>query len=673
MPMRINWHKLTTNLLTNLRTVQYHNMSFPLITKYVALFSLITGLLFPRSLHSQSNKDHSGTWDSLLSKLKSGVLNDTAYLKKIDSFVTSSPLIVGDKNLKTSLSHYKEIAFSNNKLHRYRVNYYDYLSDNAFINNLAGVCIYYAEKKEEELKKVKPYINSLSLLRRQYSIYARVRGGDKFSGTKSYNEHLPFLEWLPEGIKKDSVPVTTIRNAFLVMQAQANIFAFQEDSVDATKVRALAEKIFTAVKLKFSSDSNLIERITAYYYIINEFEMRARKNYAAAISYIIKAKEITSSGKQGWKIGFQNNVLIHLVDVYLTYKKTDSAAKYLNTLVTFENSATSGIGDNSLTSEFKGRLMALKDDYKTAYEARVRSSEIKDSVFAVRTVDINNNMYAQALAENTREELDKTQSQKRKLYISIACIVLLLIASVSILVSKIRKKEREMKQRIHDLNIVSEIQIAELEEQNRIAKQEEQKRLGMELHDDLAGSVAFVKTKIESEILNSADETLKTRLTALSKNVSELYEKTRSKSHSWYNQSNKETDLSFKIRVQTIFDNGLQGDRYKKEIAIDENALTAVPLKTKIELLYIIQEAITNILKHAKANSVSILIYQDIGGLMLQIIDDGIGFNPTRKKSGIGLSSIKDRVAALNGNLDILSMDNKGASINICIPSSTAV
>jgi signal transduction histidine kinase len=192
----------------------------------------------------------------------------------------------------------------------------------------------------------------------------------------------------------------------------------------------------------------------------------------------------------------------------------------------------------------------------------------------------------------------------------------------------------------------------------------------MELHDDLAGNVAFVKTKIESEILNSTDETSKARLTDLSKNVSDLYEKTRSKSHSWYSQSKNEIELSFKRRIQTLFDNGLPGDQYKKEIEIDDEALTSVPLKIKIELLYIIQEAIINILKHAKAHHVSILIYQDIEGLVLQVIDDGIGFSQTKKKAGIGLNSIKERVAVLKGNLQINSVNNKGTSINISIPLS---
>jgi signal transduction histidine kinase len=640
--------------------------------KYSSAIYVVITLLLSCSLYAQPGKENIKIWDSLLAKVKSGELTDTVYLKKIDSLVSLGPIVVGDKNLKAKLTQYKEIAFGSNKHHRFRVNYYDYLSENAFINNLAGVCIYYAEKKEEELKKVKPYVNSLTLLRRQYSIYGRVAGGDKFSGTKSYKENLPFLEWLPDGIKKDSVPTITIRNAFLVLQAQASIFGFEADSTNTTKVRLLAEKIFDAVKLKLSKDKDFIERITAYYYTICEFEMRASRNYAAAIPFIMKTRQITTTptnGKiQSWKIGFQNNVLIHLVDVYLEYKKADSAAKYLDTLKAFEAKFMPGIRDQSIVLAYTGRLMALKGDYKAAYEANVKSSQIIDSVFAVRTVDINNNMYAQTLAENTRDELDKTQSQKRKLYISIAAIVLLLIASVSILVSKIRKKEGEMKQRIHDLNTASEIQIAELEEQNRIAKQEEQKRLGMELHDDLAGSIAYVKTKIESEVINAADNSTKERLTELSKNVSDLYEKTRGKSHSWYNQYNTTNELSFKTRIQTLFDNGLQGDRYTKEIVIDDDALTSVALKTKIELLYIIQEAITNILKHAKAHNVSVLIYRDISGLMLQIIDDGIGFNPDKKKGGIGLSSIKDRVVVLNGKIDIVSTENKGTSINICIP-----
>lgn len=633
-------------------------------------------IINPVSISAQEKaKETTFIWDSLLTKLKSGKLSDTAYLKKIDSFVNSSPLILGDKDLKTKLNTYKKIAWGYVKLHRYRISYYDYLSDNAYINNLAGVCIYYAEKKEEELKKVKPYINSLTLLRRQYSIYNRIRGGNKFSGTKSYYENLPFFEWLPEGIQKDSVPVATVRNAFLVMLAQANIFAFQADSINATKVRQLADKIFEVVKFKFSKDKDLIERITAYYYIINEFEMRSRLNYAAAALYDIKAKEITNSllngKKQSWKIGFKDNILIHLTDIYLDYKKIDSAAKYLDSLSEFETKFMPGIRDRSEVLEFTGRLMALKSDYKAAYVAKSESSKITDSVFAERTVDINNNMYAQAQAEDTREELEKTQSQKRKLYLSIAGIVLLLIFSVSALSYRIKNKEKEIKQRIHHLNTASDIQIEELKEQNRIAKLEEQKRLGMELHDDLAGHVAFLRTKVESEILLAIDPESKKRLNEISLQIAELYNKTRTKSHTWYNNAVTESEQSFKKRVQSLMDNGLPDKNFEKEIIVEENAMKNISTRTKIEILYVIQEAITNILKHAKATKVSILIYRDIPGLMLQIIDDGVGFDTNKKKSGIGLASISTRIEGLKGTLEIQSDPQKGTSIDISIPVET--
>lgn len=638
---------------------------------YIRIFTLPLIFLIPSKLYSQSQKGYNNHWELLNSKLKSGQLADSIYLKQIDSLITSSPVFMGDKSLKNWLSNFKEIAFSKKKFHQYRINYYDYLSENAYMQNLAGVCIYYAEKKEEELKKVHPYINSLSLVRRQYSIYSRIRGGDKFSGTKTYQKILPFLEWLPEGIKKGSVPVLTIRNAFLILQSQTNIFAYQKDSANATKVKQLADKMLEATVTKFKNDIELTQRIFGYYYIIREYEMRAKLNYAEAIPFVMQAKEISNRQTNGktqlWKVGLKNNSLIHLVDIFLEYKKIDSASKYLDSLKAFEEKALSGIIDRVDILAFTSRLMALKGDYKSAYDSCNKLLILKDSVFAERTVDINNNLYAQTQSEAARDELEKTKSQKRQLYITISGIVLLLITIVSFLLNKMRRKEKEIQQQIYDLNIAGELQIEELKEQNKIAKHEEQRRLGMELHDGLAGNIAFLKTKIELEIIKTTSIEFNKTLSDISTYISALYDQARNKSHKWYNDGALDYNSSFKKRIQTLISNALPEKKFKKNIDIEDKIVQLLPLNVKIEILYIIQEALTNILKHANADMIDLLIYEDIDNIVLQIKDNGKGFDSTIRKKGIGLNSIENRVQQLKGLLTVLS-DKKGTEIRILIP-----
>ncbi|WP_262249377.1 sensor histidine kinase [Parapedobacter soli] len=93
-------------------------------------------------------------------------------------------------------------------------------------------------------------------------------------------------------------------------------------------------------------------------------------------------------------------------------------------------------------------------------------------------------------------------------------------------------------------------------------------------------------------------------------------------------------------------------------------------MDTRISLLRIIQEALTNVIKHAKAKRVGVLIYEEQNNLHLVISDDGKGISARRTndgKSGMGLQSIRRRVQLLNGKTDVRS-DENGTEIMVIIP-----
>ena len=88
----------------------------------------------------------------------------------------------------------------------------------------------------------------------------------------------------------------------------------------------------------------------------------------------------------------------------------------------------------------------------------------------------------------------------------------------------------------------------------------------------------------------------------------------------------------------------------------------------KVGLYRIIQEALQNIIKHAKANTVSINFSLNSNKLHLEIIDDGIGFNTNQKNDGIGLLNIASRVSKLKGKFKIKSKIRNGTTLAIKIP-----
>ena len=155
-------------------------------------------------------------------------------------------------------------------------------------------------------------------------------------------------------------------------------------------------------------------------------------------------------------------------------------------------------------------------------------------------------------------------------------------------------------------------------------------------------------------------------------NILVAYQSTREKSHDWFDSNEDINNTLFSERIATLFDQGLPTGKYKKEIWIDNESIKSLTLDEKIEYVYIINEAIANILKHSKANKVSLSLYEEVSNeIILLIKDDGIGFNLDRAKKGVGLNSLTERVKKIGGQLNIISNKN-GTEIIITKPVHAA-
>lgn len=100
--------------------------------------------------------------------------------------------------------------------------------------------------------------------------------------------------------------------------------------------------------------------------------------------------------------------------------------------------------------------------------------------------------------------------------------------------------------------------------------------------------------------------------------------------------------------------------------------LSRTKLESGIEdhLFRIIQEAISNTMRHSKANKLDVYLNQDINTVQLKIVDDGVGFNVKEgmQKGNYGIRNMNERVLSLGGSFNIVSMPGKGTTIDIRIP-----
>ena len=100
----------------------------------------------------------------------------------------------------------------------------------------------------------------------------------------------------------------------------------------------------------------------------------------------------------------------------------------------------------------------------------------------------------------------------------------------------------------------------------------------------------------------------------------------------------------------------------------DEIDWDIVDNRVKINIYRIIQEAMQNAYKHAQAKLIKISISLQKNVICLSVIDDGIGFDTSKNKKGIGLKNISSRVEDVNGEIEFISKIGDGTAINIEIP-----
>lgn len=86
-------------------------------------------------------------------------------------------------------------------------------------------------------------------------------------------------------------------------------------------------------------------------------------------------------------------------------------------------------------------------------------------------------------------------------------------------------------------------------------------------------------------------------------------------------------------------------------------------------LFRILQESLSNTLRHAKANSIEVLLVQRDGFIILRVVDDGVGFDVEESKTGsYGLQNMHERALEVGGNLKLVSVKEKGTRLEVKVP-----
>lgn len=204
--------------------------------------------------------------------------------------------------------------------------------------------------------------------------------------------------------------------------------------------------------------------------------------------------------------------------------------------------------------------------------------------------------------------------------------------------------------------------------ENRIQEiiSQERNRLARELHDSVSQQL-FAASMLMSAI-NEGKPEIHDRETKQLKMVEEMIHQSQLEMRA----------LLLHLRPVALRGKSLQEGM--KELMVELSQKVALDIKWKIEefpldkgiedhLFRILQESVSNTLRHAKASRLEVLLIRRDQFVILRVVDDGIGFNVEEAKAGsYGLQNMHERAVEIGGTMKMISLKNSGTRLEVKVP-----
>lgn len=240
-------------------------------------------------------------------------------------------------------------------------------------------------------------------------------------------------------------------------------------------------------------------------------------------------------------------------------------------------------------------------------------------------------------------------------------LILALGVFITIIIYRYQQKQNAYFKDIEALKISHQNSL--LQSQLEIQEQTFQ-NISREIHDNIGQKLTLAKLHLNTlayDNISKATSQVNDSVSMISEAISDL------------------SDISRSMNSEVLLNNGLikalefeaaqltKSGRYRINFSATGNPVF-LDANTELVLFRIAQEALTNIIKHAVASSIDILLHYNSSLLTMTIHDDGKGFYADENRFGTGLLNMKKRADTLKGNLVISSTPNICTEIKIEIP-----
>lgn len=215
---------------------------------------------------------------------------------------------------------------------------------------------------------------------------------------------------------------------------------------------------------------------------------------------------------------------------------------------------------------------------------------------------------------------------------------------------------------------IENMRLAALDQQMAVAQ--ERNILAQNLHDSIAQTLSFVNLQVQmldGALKDKNQEQIDDGLKQIKAGVQECYDDVR------------ELLLNFRIRVykeeleelvQSVLLRFERQTHVKTHLSI-KNEGKELTSAQKLQVIFILQEALSNVRKHAKAQTVMVNI-RNTDQFEMTVMDDGIGIDPKvleeRKQSHVGLSIMRERAQKVKAHIEIESEMDQGTTVRLILP-----
>jgi signal transduction histidine kinase len=240
----------------------------------------------------------------------------------------------------------------------------------------------------------------------------------------------------------------------------------------------------------------------------------------------------------------------------------------------------------------------------------------------------------------------------------LAIYVAIVLFILVVMLTQTQKAERES--RLEAERLSKEIE--------QLATELERSRIAREIHDSLGHTLISLNIQLDiARRLQHLQPDKASEAIELAKELSgQLITDVRLAVQAIRNQAN----FNFEDAINELVNDVKQTQSMNIELKMD---IQDVPKPVGYQVFRVIQECLTNVLKHANASEVTVHVNQSSDQLELVVSDNGCGLSSEKTVSGFGMKSMQERVQSMRGTVQVNAAPNKGTSIDVRIPLSLEV